>query len=341
MKPLSRFAAIFFAFLATVSCHAAASTEACQTGASTACYFAFEPPAAGGQLHYYASRVPGASAAPTSALIALHGHSRDANKTFDAALLAVRRAGRDADTLVIAPVFQVEAARAANCRTAGVPAAQPGDLLWTCSSWLEGAASANGSRFGSFAALDALVAELVRQWPSLRSVTIAGFSAGAQMVQHSIGFAAAPPAGVTLRYVVADPGSWLYFDAFRPHPVDAANCPAVNRWKYGTESLPAHFTRDAAQARAHYAAAEIHYLEGELDSDAAKGTAYRVLDTSCAANAQGPFRLQRGQAYLTYDRALLAPAHRRELVVVPGCAHDVACVFPSPAASAALLGAPR
>lgn len=327
--------------LAGAPCHAATADTACQAGASNACYLAFEPPAAGGQLHYYASLAPGAAAAPRHALIALHGHSRDANKTFDAALLAVRRGEREADTLVVAPVFQVDAARAAKCETAGVPQAQPGDLLWTCASWLEGGASSNGARLGAFDALDALVAELVRQWPSLRSVTIAGFSAGAQMVQHSIGFAAPAPLGVTLRYVVADPGSWLYFDAVRPEPVDAAACPEVNRWKYGTEDLPEHLARSAADARARYVAAEIHYLEGALDASAAKGNAYRVLDRSCAALAQGPYRLQRGQAYADYDRAVLAPPQQRALTVVPGCGHDVACVFPSATARAALLGAPR
>jgi len=322
----------------------AAGAGACTSAADDGCYLAFEPAGAGGRLNYYTSRPPGGAPnepGPTRALLALHGHSRDANKTFDAALLAVRRGGGLAETLVVAPVFQVDPARAEKCRTAGVPAARPGDLLWTCASWLEGGPSANGAALGSFAALDALVAELVRQWPSLRTVTIAGFSAGAQMVQHAIGFAAAPPAGVALRYVVADPGTWLYFDAARPQPVDAANCSGVNRWKYGTDALPAHFTRDAAQARAQYAAAEVHYLEGELDSDDAKGAAYRVLDKSCAANAQGPFRLQRGQAYGEYDRSLLAPAKQRQVTVVPGCAHDVACVFPSPAAREALLGEPR
>ena len=320
----------------------AAAPAGCEVVASAACYVGFEAPGAGGRLNYYASKSPDDAASaggPARALIALHGHPRDANKTFDAAVLAVQRADAFRDTLVVAPVFQVDATRAAKCLTAGVPAAQPGDLLWTCSSWLEGGASTNGAGLGSFAALDALVVELVRQWPSLRTVTIAGFSAGAQLVQHSIGFAADAPAGVALRYVVADPGTWLYFDAFRPEPVDAASCPSVNRWKYGTDALPSHFTHDAAQARAQYAAAEIHYLEGELDSGHAKGTAYRLLDKSCAANAQGPFRLQRGLAYAGYDRALLAPAKQRQVTVVPGCAHDVACVFASPAARAALLGA--
>ena len=105
-------------------------------------------------------------------------------------------------------------------------------------------------------------------------------------------------------------------------------------------ACPRTWAAIAAQARARYAAADIHYLQGELDTGEGKGTAYRVLDKSCAAAAQGPYRLQRGLAYAQYDRTLLAPEKRREVTVVPGCAHDVACVFPSEAARAALLGTP-
>ncbi|MFD1838606.1 hypothetical protein [Paracidovorax cattleyae] len=315
--------------------------------AGPACYQRFEPPGAGGALNYYASLAPAEGTAPTQALVALHGHPRDAGKTFGAALQAVRNAGAPAatlaDTLVVAPVFQVAADRASRCSSPGLPAAQDGDLLWTCSSWIEGGSSANGARITSFAAMDALVAELVRRWPGLRTVTVAGFSAGAQMVQHYIGFANPAPAGgsssaVALRYVVADPGTWLYFDAWRPHPPADGACPGVNHWKYGTDGLPASLGRGAAQARERYAAADVGYLEGALDSSDARGTYYGILDKSCAAMAQGPYRLQRGLAYAEYDRTLLAPGRRREVVVVPGCAHDVACVFPSEAARPVLLG---
>lgn len=331
---------------ATGAAHAAADLAAdCAAAAGPACYRAFQPPGAEGSLNYYASMASGQGQSegtgPTRALIAMHGHPRDADKTFDAALQAVRNAGALADTLVVAPVFQVAADKAAKCSAPGVPAAQPGDLLWTCGSWLEGGRAENGARIGAFAAMDALVAELARRWPSLRTVTVAGFSAGAQMVQHYIGFADPARAGasrVALRYVVADPGTWLYFDPWRPQPVAEGACPGVNRWKYGTDDLPAGLGRSAAQARAHYAAADIRYLEGALDSSEAKGTYYGILDKSCAATAQGPYRMQRGLAYAQYDRTMLAPDQRREVVVVPGCAHDVACVFPSEAARAALLG---
>lgn len=315
---------------------AANAAASCAEAASVDCYESFQPPGAAGALHYYASQRPASSAPspPVDALIALHGHPRDADRTFDAALQAVK--GRR--TLVVAPVFQVATSESSKCSTRGVPEARPGDLLWTCSSWLDGGPANDGDGMSSFAALDALVIELLHRWPGLRRVTIAGFSAGAQMVQHYIGFAHADmPKGVTVRYVVADPGTWLYFDAGRPEPLGAA-CPAANRWKYGTDDLPAYLGRSAAQARERYAQADIRYLEGELDSSSAKGTFDGILDKSCAALAQGRYRLQRGLSYARYDRTKLAPDKHREVVIVPGCAHDVRCVFASPAARAALLG---
>ncbi len=342
----------------------AAAAPSCTAAASPACYLQFKPAGAKGIMHYYASRPAGnsrADAAPTRALIAVHGHPRDADKTFDAALLATRRAGRMEDTLVVAPLFQVADADAGKCHTAGVPAARAGDLLWTCESWLDGGVASNDA-IGSFDALDALAATLKRQWPSLKTITVAGFSAGGQMVQHYIGFAA-DPAGVSMRYVVADPGTWLYFHPLRPQPVasgqpadwslctaadsgacrfrmtaPAKDCPSVNQWKYGMENLPGHLAGNAPRARRHYAKADIHYLEGALDSSAAKGAFYPILDKSCAAAAQGPYRMQRGLAYAAYDRALLAPDKKRTVTLVPDCAHDVGCVFSSEAARPALFG---
>ncbi len=119
-----------------------------------------------------------------------------------------------------------------------------------------------------------------------------------------------------------------------------ADCAGVNRWKYGTEGLPVELGRDAAAARRQYASADISYLEGADDTGRGRGTAYRVLDKTCQADAQGPYRLQRGLAFHFYDTTVLAPDARRTLQVVPGCAHDVACVFPADAARRALLGPP-
>jgi len=171
-------------------------------------------------------------------------------------------------------------------------------------------------------------------------------------VQHYVGFAK-PPAGVTLRYVISDPGSWLYFDRHRPQPIKNAHpvdwqdcnqkgrcsfdwvegntdtCPNVNRWKYGIDSTPPFLDQNPESVRQRYAAAEIIYMEGEKDTGNAPGSFYKILDNSCAAEAQGPYRLQRGIAYAAYDRRFIAPHAKRDLLIIPGCAHDVTCVFPS------------
>ncbi|MFZ4288902.1 hypothetical protein [Variovorax sp. HJSM1_2] len=308
----------------------------CTEAASDACYTAFRPRIDGGWLHYYSSLRPGVDTArPTTALIAIHGHPRDANRTFNAATRALQAAGTQEPSLIVAPVFQVAEPGAARCQTKGVPGPQADDLLWTCASWMAG-----GGAFSSFAALDALVTELRQRWPSLQTVTIAGFSAGAQLVQRYIGFAAPPqPGAPRVRYVVASPGSWLYFDAARPVATTQAACPRQNRWKYSTEKLPDTLGRNAEEARQAYAAADVHYLVGALDTGDAPGTHYPSLDRSCAANAQGPYRLERALAYAAADnqQRLAANQPTREVTVVPSCAHDVACVFTSPAARSALL----
>lgn len=313
-----------------------------------------------GDLPYFVAKSHGPT--PHSALIVMHGHPRDAGKTLAAALTAAQRTAKTNNRLLVAPLFPVSDAQAAHCHSPGVPPAQAGDALWSCSSWIEGGLDSQGNT-GSFAALDSLLTELKTKWPTVQSVTIAGFSAGAQFVQHYVGFAH-PPAGVKLSYVIADPGSWLYFDSRRPQPVKNGRpadwrdcnqqgdcsfdwvevrndaCPNVDRWKYGIETVPTFLDQNRARVRQRYATADITYLEGEKDTGSAPGTFYKILDKSCAAQAQGPYRLQRGIAYAAYDRHFIAPHAKRDLLIVPSCAHDVACVFPSTTGRSALFDAP-
>lgn len=309
----------------------------------------YRVPTAAGSLPYFVAHAQ--SPQPRSALVVMHGHPRDAARTLQAAIDAAQGAGDS--SLLVAPLFQVPVKLAAQCHSAGLPQPQDGDALWRCGSWIEGDLD-NGGKTGSFNAMDNLLADLKRRWPSLQSITVAGFSAGAQFVQHYVGFAQ-PPRGVRLRYVVADPGSWLYFDRLRPLPtswgncsseetcrfrwqtLDAGHCPQANRWKYGLEAFPAHLQRTADAARRHYAAADITYLAAAEDTGAAPGAYYRILDKSCAAQLQGPYRLQRALAYADYDRRYLAPEKPHRLTIVPGCGHNVACVFFAPAARQALF----
>ena len=129
--------------------------------------------------------------------------------------------------------------------------------------------------------------------------------------------------------------SWrLFLCIVRKGRRDDAECQGRNDTK-----LPAVLADRGAHARSQYARSEVHYLEGSLDSSNAPGTFYGIIDKSCAASAQGPFRLQRGLAYAAYDRDMLSKNPQRTVTIVPGCAHDVACVFPNETARSALFGA--
>ena len=326
-------------------------------------------PGASGVLHVVASApLDVGNPAITTAVIAIHGHSRDVMHTFQATTAAAAAASQTAHTLVVAPIFQVAETRATRCHSPGLPATQTGDLLWTCSSWQQGAAAQNTPAIAANMAIDMLVAHVLQQFPAVQTVTIAGFSAGGQLVQRYIGFAALAPRPAHLRYVVGSPSSWLYFDPERPLPTrggqttdwatctaDPATaceftlalpatgsdtCPGYHQWKYGTSHWPA-YGRSAAEARAAYGAADVTYLLGAQDMGTGKGAAYSVLDTTCQAQLQGPYRLQRGLAYAAYDNTKLAGGTHRLMAPVAGCGHDVRCVFTSDVGRAALFGTPK
>lgn len=290
--------------------------------------YTFALTANAGNFHYFTLVAAGGQV--TRALIVLHGHPRDVGNTLAAAAQAASNSPDNKNILIVAPLFQVSSAEASHCHSNGLPEALPDDALWNCHSWLDGGKD-NAGNLSAFSALDETIGDLKQRWPALSEITVAGFSAGGQFVQHYIAFSH-PPAGVTLRYVVADPGSWLYFD-----PLEAKACPAVSDYKYGMHHLPAWLPDTPLQARARYRTARIRYLEGEEDHGEGKGRYWRILDKSCAAMAQGESRLERGENYARYDREVLKPVSPHRLAIVAGCAHDVRCVFPSAEGSQALF----
>jgi pimeloyl-ACP methyl ester carboxylesterase len=95
------------------------------------------------------------------------------------------------------------------------------DSCWTLRGWIGGGAAVGPAPIGSFEALDAMLAMLAdrKRFPALTRVVVAGHSGGGQVVQRYAvvgeGPAALAAVGVDVRYVVANPSSYLYFDASR------------------------------------------------------------------------------------------------------------------------------
>ena len=278
------------------------------------------------------------------AVVVLHGRVRNAETYGRLVEAMLAEGGRPAaaETLVVAPQFLAPVDLAGH----GLPAET---LRWASGSWQAGGDALDPAPVSSFEALDAVMARLADRalLPDLATVVIAGHSGGAQLAQRYTAagraLAAIEAAGLRLRFVVANPASYLYFDAERPdgrggYAVPAAEaCPGYDSWRYGMRDLPRYLRGQAAQAiEARYAAREVTYLLGTEDRD----PAHHSLDRSCAAMAQGPHRLARGWAYFRHLSARHPGLAGHRLVEVPGVGHDPRAMLSSACGRAALLDRP-
>ncbi|TXD82150.1 hypothetical protein FUT89_19105, partial [Ralstonia pseudosolanacearum] len=273
-----------------------------------------------------------------------HGRQRNGNDYYVAGAELLKASGRNPDEiLLIAPNFP------------GEPDADKGfDRMptWSVDGWLGGFNAVNTPYTGlsSLQVLDDLIAFVTdpARLPNVRRVTVAGHSGGAQIVHR---YAAlnnvderTRARGVDLRYVVANPSSYLYFTPERPRgrgfaPDDASACPDYDRYKYGmVDMVPYAAGMDGRTLFRRYAQRQVTYLAGSNDND----PGHRVLDKTCGAEAQGPTRLDRARNYLRYERYLAGarkPARHQAHEVI-GVGHDPARMFGSRCGAQAVFGLP-
>lgn len=237
-----------------------------------------------------------------------------------AAVLAGATDAQRRSTLVVAPRF----ATAEDSRD------RDRELYWTFAGWSQGDASVNpGDQLSSYAVLD----ELIRRVGD-RSVVVAGFSGGGQFVNRYAAGSSSRP----VRFVIANPSSYLYFTPARPGtpPEALARCPGYNDYRYGLTQLNPYMAASGAKGlAARYRQRSIVYLLGDRDRDPRSSS----MDKSCGANAEGANRLERGQRYWTHLSTTFGPdiRQRQSLHVVPGVAHDAGGMFTAAPARRALL----
>lgn len=276
------------------------------------------------------------------AVIVIHGYQRNA-ADYARNMMALTPPG---DTLVVAPQFLA----AEDITAHALPDAV---LRWDREQWSDGDPAEGPAPLSAFEALDAILAKLSDRtiFPNLSEIVLAGFSAGGQFVQRYAtvgkGDAVFGREGLGLRYVIGSPGTFAYFGDERPQPdgtitafAGAAACPEYNRWKFGfSGNLPPYvaagvksFGLTALEHR--YARRDIAYLVGGNDND----PNHRFLNTSCAAEAQGPTRLARMRFFFADMRQRNADILRHRLRIVDGAAHNEARVLGSECGRAALFG---
>jgi pimeloyl-ACP methyl ester carboxylesterase len=278
------------------------------------------------------------NAAIERALIVIHGAGRDAHNYFASAVAAALIAGALQNSIILAPRF-------ASTHGSGCSDQLDADeISWTCGGdedWRGGGAAAGISGLTTFDLVDHLVRKLARReiFPNLRVIVVTGHSAGGQFVSRYLAASRAEKnLGVPVKYVVANPSSYLYLDnvrlaagstcserggctgEFNPYP-EGRNCTTYNQWRYGLEKRTGYAAAVSDEdLRRQLIARDVTYLLGEFDTLPVYG-----FDGSCPAMAQGPSRLARGLNYWNYLHTKYAAQHR--LIVVPACGHNGRCIY--------------
>jgi pimeloyl-ACP methyl ester carboxylesterase len=281
------------------------------------------------------------------AVVIFHGKGRDVDGYYRSLGRAAEHAGTEAlaTSILIAPQFlNEEDARAHHL---------PDNVLrWRQGTWEAGTEASGPSPVSAYEVIDAIVAHLSdhRLFPNLKTIVLAGHSGGGQAMQRYavVGGAERMTApGIRVRYVVANPSSYLYFNGERPlfdgSVVRFANvtdeqCHNFNHWKYGPLDLRTEYVRQSAAAgwqtlEDAYASKDVLYLLGTADIDPRE----KDLDVSCAGDMEGPNRFLRGQAYYAWLHKRHPSQWKQRLWFVPGVAHSGGKMFTSECGVAALF----
>jgi hypothetical protein len=277
----------------------------------------------------------------TRAAIVFHGKGRNVEGYFSALERAAREAGQtNGKTLLLAPQFL----REEDAEAHHVPKQF---LRWHAGSWTAGEPATGPLPLSTFDVIDAMLATLAdkERFPNLTTVVLIGHSGGGQLLNRYaiVGKGAIGMVGIRLRFVIANPSSYFYFNDDRPQPdgsfapFHSASCPAFDHWRYGPVHAPIYVAATSAAAwqkyEQDYANADVVYLLGTEDTDPAQVD----LDTSCAGEAEGPERLDRGKAYFRYLKGRHPDGFRHQLWFVAGVAHAGSRMVESPCAIAAVF----
>ena len=206
-------------------------------------------------------------------------------------------------------------------------------LKWGSNGWKFGDPSVNAGGVSSYDVMDEVIEYIATSgnFPNLDKIVIAGHSAGGQYVNR---YAAATgidgvlrAAEVQIKYIVANPSSYVYFtdervypgtmDTFlTPHPFFSTLCPdphcctddpgpcpvTYNDYIYGLEDALNDYWQEVVDdlgiegIKTRYRGKSVAYLLGRLDTDSCDD----ALDKSCGALLEGRNRLERGLIYYNY-----------------------------------------
>ncbi len=281
--------------------------------------------------HYRTHDLDTGATGVTQAVILVHGAGRNARFNFGTGIQAASESRRSVETVaIVAPFF---------ITTADDPVGD--EPWWSNGGWKRGHLSRSegpSPRVSSYQAIDTIIARLSNPtlFPDMTEIVLAGHSAGGQ-VAHRYAAGGMEPTNVPIRYVVANPSTYLYLGPERTDGSggftvpEVSACPDYQEWHYGLENLNSYMSRlSDAEIEERLTTRHVTILVGDRD------TGTTQLDQSCGANLQGEHRFARGLNLMAYMDSLWS-GHRHTGVVVPFVAHSSRSMFLSDAGLEALL----
>lgn len=238
-------------------------------------------------------------------ILSIHGSERNADTYYKSIEAMATREGVIEKTIIISPHFKE-----------AHDALRPQELYFSSEGWLSGDEALNNPAIISFEIMDHMISLLAdkKTFPNLKEIVMTGHSAGGQLIQR---YAAGSEIdknfpSIHFRYIVANPGSYLYLTKTRP--IKSNGRCNYNDYKYGLDRLNSYMQKNLSKIKAQYAAKEVIYFLGEQDIISEN------IDQSCPAQYQGKNRLERGRFYKA-QLEIEIPQAKHHLITVPGVGH--------------------
>jgi len=252
------------------------------------------------------------------AVIVIHGMNRNADDYYRYIEQAANTENSFDQTLILAPKFKtIDDDLSDN------------ELYWSASGWKKGFKAKNGNRTPSFQVIDTLLDKINTNFPTIKYITLIGHSAGGQFVQRYAALSeqeSALRSDLQLRYIVANPSSYLYLNSERPQSSSACN--DYDLYHYGLANLPSSLSYtnlDTTRIQQQLTSRSVFLLLGTEDNNPNSSS----LDTSCGANAQGFNRYERGNAYYNHIKQV-NPNAQHTKSEVEGVGHSANALFNTP-----------
>ena len=254
------------------------------------------------------------------AVIVHHGASRNPFDYFSYVVNSAWAVGCDQTTIILAPHILSEG-------DLGTYELDDDPLLvFFSGGWRQG----NNSLYtdahpraitaSNFEFYDEMLTQLANRdiFPNLKKIVFTGHSAGGQVTNRYAAGTKAPDtvlraAGIQIRFVVANPSSYVYFSPERrvagtldqfalPTSEELEKAPDYNHYKHGMEELNEYMAAvGPEQIRQQYQRREVFYLLGEQDR------ASDNIESSASAMLQGRYRYERGLIYHNYIQHVFGP----------------------------------